>query len=314
MVPAEFDSLTARVKNGFKPSEYGFKVSGRVMRFAGFTIVYNHENDKIDDDENTEGILPPITEGETLKLHGLKHEQKFTKPPLRFTDASLIKALEENGIGRPSTYASIISVLSKREYTFKEGKYMVPSELGFSVCDMMLKYFGDIVDLSYTASMKDDLDKIELGEKEWQKVIAEFYPTLRKHILNAYADSKKTPAEESNVVCEKCGAKMVYKEGRFGKFLACPSYPQCKNIKSLAEVVGKCPMCGSDIQKKISKSGKVFYGCAGYPRCKFMSWEIPAPHLCPRCANTMYIQNSKSGKKYVCSDRKCGLTEIAPLS
>ena len=230
-------------------------------------------------------------------------EQKFTKPPLRYTEASLVKAMEENGIGRPSTYASIISVLTKRAYYDKNGKYMVPTELGEVVCDTLTKYFPDIINLKFTANMEKELDSIEEGV-EWQSIVSDFYPNFIQEVKIAFYDGNnvKLNAEVSDVPCDKCGAMMVVKEGRYGKFLACPNYPSCKNIKNLHEtIVGTCPYCGSDIAKKTSKAGKIFYGCTSYPKCTFALWDLPAPSLCPECNKPMKVVTVKGQTKYVCT-------------
>lgn len=305
MTDAEYNTLNVRIQaDAPGGANYGFKLSGKTLLFRGFTAVYEIET-KPDEDE-TEANLPDLYEGELLNLKDIKTEQKFTKPPTRFSDATLVKAMEENGIGRPSTYASVIGVLAKREYTVKEQKYIKPTNLGETVTEFMETFFTKIVDSKFTAEMEKDLDEIERGV-EWQKIIANFYPDFMKDIMQAAKNEKKlTVAEEvSDVVCEKCGANMVVKDGRYGKFLACPNYPKCKNIKSIIEPVGKCPSCGGSVTKCHSKSGKVFYGCANYPNCKFMSWEIPAPIFCPLCGSTMRIVETGGKKQYVCINRAC---------
>lgn len=309
---AVYNTLQVRVSARGNNQDFGFKLTGRAQTFAGFTAVYAHE-EVVNEEEGESKLLPNLMEGDKLTLHGLKEEQKFTKPASRYTDASLVKAMEENGIGRPSTYASIINVLLKREYVEKKDKKnMSPTELGCAVVDMMMKYFGDIMDLGFTAEMETKLDKIEEGGTRWKDLIATFYPPFMQKVYAAYRDGAKMRVEptESDVICDKCGAKMVIREGRYGKFLACPNYPSCKNIKSMAEEVATCPYCGKPVTKRKSKAGKVFYGCSGYPTCTFMSWDLPAPKLCPKCANTMTQQKGKDGLRYVCSDKKCGHVEI----
>ncbi len=308
MTPAVYNTLNARIEvKGKDGLGYGYSVKGRVLKFAGFTAVYS-EAVANGDEDGAAATLPDLKEGEILALEKLTYEQKFTKPPMRYSEASLVKALEENGIGRPSTYASIISVLAKRTYTEKDGKYMVPTNLGEAVIDTLKKNFEDILDLKFTANMEKELDNIEDG-REWYLLIKDFYPKFMLKVLKAEKDGSavKLNEVESDEICDKCGAKMVIKEGRYGKFLACPNYPVCKNIKSLDEVVGKCPLCGSDVVKKHSKTGKVFYGCSGYPKCTFAAWDIPAPKLCPECNSTMKIANSKGITKYVCT--KCKHSE-----
>lgn len=310
MTPALYNTLDIRV--GIQADEthnYGFHTKGRALKFAGFTAVYNDV--KAPDDEDGD-ITTPVKEGDQLTRTDDKTEQKFTKPPLRYSESTLIKAMEENGIGRPSTYASIISVLSKREYSGKDGKYMTATPLGEQVVDEMNKNFGEILDLHFTANMEKSLDDIGEGNREWQNLIAEFYPEFMQHVYAAYHEDKpsdKKPDEVTDIRCDKCGAYMVIKEGRNGKFLACPNYPACKNTKSLGQkVVGTCPKCGKRVLEKMSKSGKTFYGCEGYPQCDFASWDVPAPYFCPECKATMKQVTLRNTLKYKCT--KCNHSEI----
>lgn len=307
MAPAQYDTLKVHINAEGENHRFGFKVQGRTLRFPGFTAAYadfrSHNNE---DDGEENNLLPALNEGDVLSLQELKYEQKFTKPPQRYTESTLIKAMEENGIGRPSTYASILSVIAKRAYTEKEGKSLKATELGETVCDAIVKFFPDIMDLKFTAKMEKELDEVEEGRK-WQDLIGSFYPGFINEVKRAFTEGQPVKKEEvvSDVKCDKCGAMMVVKEGRFGKFLACPNYPSCKNILSMDnEVVGTCPICGKDVLKKHSKAGKVFYGCTGYPKCKFASWDIPAPHLCPKCKSTMIVKKSKGVTKYVCTSCK----------
>ncbi len=310
---AVYNTLNVRVSAKGGEQDFGFKLTGKAMAFAGYTAVYSVPETQNNEDESESSMLPNLFEGDKLCLHELKEEQKFTKPPARYNDASLVKAMEENGIGRPSTYASIINVIQKREYVEKKDKKnMAPTELGFAVCDMMMKYFTDIMDLGFTADMETKLDKIEGGGVKWKELIADFYPPFIAKVNAAARDGAKMRVEpvKTDIICDKCGANMVIREGKYGKFLACPSYPNCKNIKPLVEEVGTCPHCGKPVNKRRSKSGKTFYGCSGYPDCTFMSWDLPAPKLCPKCANTMTQQKGKDGLRYVCVDKKCGHVEI----
>lgn len=306
--------ITADDNPMLKGTKLGYKVTGRAMVFPGYTAVYNTaaETDKDDDDETAEKTLPDMKEGDEMFLQDMKHEQKFTKPPQRFTDATLVKTMEENGIGRPSTYASIISVIAKREYTQKDGKAIVPTPLGEAVCDYMVKNFPPIMDLKFTANMESQLDKVEEGGVEWQNIIESFYPELMKLVKHAMTSGGKVhlDAEESDVVCDKCGAKMVIREGKYGKFLACPNYPKCKNIKPLVEEESTCPKCGAPVVKKKSKKGKEFYGCTAYPDCDFVSWDLPAPYFCPECGHVMKMSKTKDGKKYTCLNKECNHTEV----
>jgi len=303
MAYAEYDTLTVTITvDGNDNNKYGFKVSGKTTIFPGYTTVYADPNQK-EDDEHVD--LPNLNVNDILTLQKLLYEQKFTKPPQRYTEATLVKAMEDNGIGRPSTYASILSVLTKRTYLEHIGKHIAATQLGEAVCDTLLKYFPDILDLKFTANMEKELDTIEEG-KLWYSVIEDFYPNFNERVKQAFFDGGpvKVEAEESDVVCDKCGAKMIIKEGRNGvKFLACPNYPKCKNTKSIIDnIVGKCPLCEADVTKKLTKTGKTFYGCTAYPVCKFASWDIPAPYLCPDCGKTMKVVNTGGQTKYVCTN------------
>ena len=304
MSEAVYNTLNVKIKAACEENEYGFKIQGKTLIFKGFTAVYEH--DKEEEEESGTQKLPNFTEGEELVLKEIKKEQKFTKPPTRYSDATLIKAMEENGIGRPATYANTLSVLAHREYTEKEGKLLKPTQLGETVTQFMEKNFSDIVDVQFTASMETKLDDVVNGNK-WQDVISNFYPHFNECVNNAYLGERKVKLDEevTDVICDKCGAHMVVRNGRFGKFLACPNYPKCKNIKNIVEPVGKCPSCGGEVVKKRTKSGKTFYGCANYPECDFMSWELPAPIFCPVCRNVMKIVVKDDKTQYVCINKKC---------
>ncbi len=307
MTDAIYNTLNVHIvgevnKDESEVDKYGFKLTGKTVKFKGYTVAY----DNVSEDEEDNVRLPDFNEKEPLYLKEIKHEQKFTKPPVRYTESTFIKGMEENGIGRPATYASVVSVLAKREYTEKDGKYMKPTELGIKVTEFMEKNFANIVDLKFTAAMEDKLDDVVNGT-EWQKIISEFYPTFLDSISKAYSSEKKVKLDEevSDVICDKCGANMVVRNGKYGKFLACPNFPKCKNIKNIDEVVGKCPRCGGNIVKKKTKMGKVFFGCSNYPECDFMSWEIPAPIFCPKCCSVMRIVVKEGKKQYICTSKKC---------
>ncbi len=313
MTNAEYYTMNVHISAESNGTTYGLSLKGKSEKFKGYTAVYSATVES--DAENDEvATLPNLNEGEKLSLQKLEHEQKFTKPPARYSDATLVKAMEENGIGRPSTYASIISVLAKRIYTSKDGKNILPTPLGEAVCEYMEKYFSDIMNLSFTARMEGALDKIAEGGQEWYELIEQFYPTLVKRMENAQKNSsvEKVPDVVSDVICEKCGANMVVKDGRFGKFLACPNYPKCKNTKPIVEKIGICPKCGGDVVKKRTKTGKFFYGCSNYPNCDFMSWDIPAPILCPECGSAMKVWKKGDAEIYVCTSKTCGHKEDAP--
>lgn len=312
MKSAQYNTMRVHItgENG-TDEKLGFVVKGRSVKFKGFTAVYTSTAEN-DEDSVELDTMPDLNEGEKLLLDDVAKEQKFTKPPARYTDATLVKAMEENGIGRPSTYASIISVIAKREYTEKENKSIKPTQLGEIVCEYMEKNFPDIMNLNFTARLEGALDRVAEGGQQWQELIGAFYPRLKKFVDRAYksGDGGRLPDEESDVVCDKCGAKMVIKDGRYGKFLACPNYPECKNIKKLVEVVGKCPKCGGDVIKKTTKTGKIFYGCGNYPDCDFTSWDVPAPKLCPDCGGAMRVYKRDEKTYYVCVNKECKHREL----
>ncbi|MBP5780730.1 MAG: type I DNA topoisomerase, partial [Clostridia bacterium] len=283
-----------------------FKASGSVPVFPGFTKLYEERQDT-ESEENVK--LPPLSEGEKLDLERVTPEQKFTQPPSRYTEASLIKTLTEYGVGRPSTYAQIISVVFTRDYVVREKKLLVPTELGKTVNKYLNGAFPNIVDVSFTAGIEEELDKIAQGEKQWTGVISDFYDGFSKELKNAIeeTDRMKVPDEVSDVKCEKCGRLMVYKQGRFGRFLACPGYPECKNTKNITENVGvNCPDCGKPLVYHKSKAGKKYIGCSGYPECKFISWNVPTGEKCPKCGKHLEYAFSKAGRRFVtCSNKEC---------
>ena len=303
MADATYNSLAVDIEcNGYK-----FKTTGRSLIFEGYTALYN--NQSADDEENeTSSKLPNIEKGDIFVSKETKPEQKWTKPPARYTEASLVKAMEEKGIGRPSTYTQSVSTLFTRTYVEKDGKAIKPTELGNVVVDMLVKFFPDIMDVKFTAEMEESLDDIEYEGKDWHKVLSEFYTGFEDAVKVAMQDGTKAklPDEETDIPCEKCGAKMVIRSGRFGKFLACPNYPTCKNTKPLEEekkIVAKCPTCGKDVITKKSKNGKIFYGCVGWPDCNYVSWNIPANEKCPNCSEEMILKLFKNLK--VTSCQKC---------
>lgn len=299
MAPAIYDSVAVDVD----ANSYTFHATGRTVDFEGYTIIYNAYSDS---EEEKEGKIPKLEEGEIVDLNALKPEQKFTKPPARYTEASLVKAMEEKGIGRPATYAPTITILATRGYTEKEGKSLKPTELGETVSDYLDKYFKGVINVKFTANMENRLDDIaEKGEK-WQDVVGSFWNGFKNLLLNADKRSVgfKKPAVETEEICEKCGGKMVIREGKYGKFLGCSNFPKCKNVKSLEpepKPVGVCPECGKPVVARKSKRGKIFYSCTGYPDCKFMSWDIPTEEKCPKCNHFLY----KKGENYKCSNPEC---------
>lgn len=309
MSQATYDSMSVVISAG----DYGFKVTGRTPIFAGFTRAYKVYEEQEENENSSETKLPKLLEGDKLNLIDLLKEQKFTKPPTRLTEATLVKTMEEKGIGRPATYAPTILVLLNRVYLQKEGKYLLPTDLGITVTEFLEEYFPDIMNVSFTAEMEDNLDKIEEGSMQWQDVIKNFYGNFEKEVIYAVKGSKKVsvPLEVSDVKCEKCGANMVVREGKTGKFLACPNFPNCKNIKSLVEQkpVCTCPECGKDVFEKRTRYGKIFYGCSGYPNCKFASWEKPTNLKCPKCKSFLTVRETKTNLNYKCSNKECDFTK-----
>lgn len=296
------DTVSAEITGG----NYLFKASGYSVKFDGFTVLYVEGKDDV---EYEEGSIPPINEGDTLKLRELKPNQHFTQPSPRYTEPTLIKALDENGIGRPSTYAPIISNILQREYIETEKKSLKPTALGITIAELMKQHFKKIVDVKFTAGMESDLDKIGAGELNWVDTIRSFYEdfssTLQKAEKSLDGVRVKVPQVETDVVCEKCGRKMVVRSSRFGKFLACPGYPQCKNTKPVPEdeITEPCPKCGAKLLKKASKkTGKKFYGCSNYPNCDFAAPGIPTGDKCPECGG--YIIAGVRGRKY-CMNADC---------
>lgn len=302
---AEYDSLTVDITAKSNKNKYGFKIKGKSLRFDGYLKVY--KNDTQEDESENAKLLPQFTEGETLSLVEIKGEQKFTTPPPRYTDATLIKAMEENGIGRPSTYATILSVIIKREYVVKEEKALKPTQLGEVVGEILRRYFPSIMDVKFTANMESDRDAVETEGLRWQDIIHKFYPRFNRAVLYAKNDNRKERLDDevSTTKCEKCGAMMIVKSGKFGKFLACPNYPECKNTKPYGDSVGKCPKCGGDIYKRKSKAGKIYYTCSNSPKCDLISWDLPAPYLCPECKSIMKTYFKDGNKQYLCVNPTC---------
>mgnify|MGYP003291570338 CR=1 FL=1 len=288
-----------------KANDYLFKASGYSVRFDGFTALY--EEGKDEDDENAV-TLPEMAEGDILKLRELTPNQHFTQPPARFTEPTLIKALDDNGIGRPSTYAPILSNIMNRDYIEREKKSLKPTNLGMVVVDLLKDYFDRIIDVKFTAGLEEKLDRISDGELGWIDTIGNFYKDFEKLYKKAETelDGKhiKVPVEETDVICEKCGSKMVVRSSRFGKFLACPNYPACKNTKPVPEdeVKQPCPKCGAKLVKRMSKKGKKFYGCSKYPECDFASPGVPTGEVCKECGG--YIISGVRGRKY-CMNGEC---------
>ena len=289
------------------------RMSAESLKFAGFTAVYEAPDDE--KDEKQPSRFADVSEGQRLSLADVQSEQHFTQPPPRYTEASLVRAMEEQGIGRPSTYAPTISTILARGYVLREKKQLIPSELGIMTTDLMKEYFSDIVDTAFTASMEEQLDDVEAGKREWHSVISDFYGPFEKTLENAEAHIEKIePAvEESDVVCDKCGARMVYKVGRFGRFLACPNFPACRNTKNIQmEITASCPKCGGKLLQKHSRRGKAFYGCERWPDCDFVSWDPPVDERCPKCGGYMVLKETRKGRFHVCANEQCRYRAEAP--
>ena len=297
--PAEFAVLTVEIEAKNTQCVYNFRSTAQKMTFDGYLKFYVD----LSDDEEEQSKIPELSANEPLLLQKLNDKQNFTSPPARYTEASLIKALEEKGIGRPSTYAPTIHTILSREYIEKESKSLKPTQLGSLITDLMKKNFSNIVDETFTANMEDKLDDIENEGKDWHKVLDEFYGDFKVSLEKA-DESVEKMHETSDVLCENCGRNMIIKSGRFGKFLACPNYPECKTTKPIVKEILTipCPKCGNKILEKKSKGGKVFYGCEKYPDCNFASWDLPTGKNCDKCRS--YMIKKKFGKEY-CSSTEC---------
>ncbi len=299
MVPAVYDQVRVDIGAG----EYTFKAVGSSLSFPGFLKVYPAA------DREEETLLPPMQEGRQLKVVEFLPQQHFTQPPPRYNDASLIKTLEEKGIGRPSTYVPIIETIISRGYVTREKKAFAPTKLGFVVVDLMKEHFPEIIDIDFTAGMEERLDQIEEGKLERSEVLHKFYSSFQEQLCKAEQEMKKIEieAEVSEERCPQCGENLVFKHGRFGRFLACPGYPECKFTKNIVQQTGvACPLDGGMLVERRSKKGRIFYGCSNYPQCTFSVWDKPLPEKCPRCGSLM-VQPVRRGKKEIrCSDKECG--------
>ena len=285
-----------------------FRSNHQSMKFPGFIAVY--EEGKDDEQEQNGAPLPQLTEGDRANCVDIRKEQHFTLPPARYTEATLVKAMEEKGVGRPSTYASIVSTIQDREYVNKVDKRLAPTALGEVVTALMVERFRDIIDVEFTAGMENQLDDVEAGKRQWQDVLAAFYADFHQEMLDAEAALEgtriKVPDEVSEEIYEECGRQMVVKIGRFGKFLACPGFPECKNTKPIVEKMpGRCPKCGSTILKRKSKRGYAYYGCERGAECGFMTWDVPTAEDCPKCGQTMFKKSGRGRMKPFCVNEAC---------
>ena len=301
------DSIQKTTQVDITANNYLFKASGYRVDFDGFTVLYVESKDEA---EAKTSELPPLDKDMPLKVKEITPNQHFTQPPARFTEASLIKALEEYGIGRPSTYAATITTIVSREYVKREGKTLHPTELGEALSNLMKERFPKIVNVKFTAQMEQDLDTVESGDVEWVQLLDTFYSDFEKTLKKAKVDMEgvkiQLKEDQTDIVCEKCGKLMVVKVGRYGKFIACPGWPECKNIIPYTEKVGvSCPDCGSDIIVRRTKKGKIFYGCSSFPKCNFMSWNEPTSEKCPQCGGILFKKKGKKETLY-CSKEGCG--------
>jgi DNA topoisomerase-1 len=299
MTPAEYDTLTIDVEGESAAHRYGLRVSASSLRFSGFLEVYEDvaaENGEAEDEELQSALaqLPEVEAGDPLRLEGTYPEQHFTQPPPRFSEATLVKALEEFGIGRPSTYAPILGTLQGRGYVHREKKRLVPTEIGFTVNDMIVDYFPEIVDLGFTARLEEELDEIAEGTRPWVEVIRDFYGPFSRQVARATEHMPEVRAEPEQLdrACPESGHPLVIRHGRFGKFIGCSDFPQCRYTEPWLEKIGvRCPLDGGELVERRTRRGRVFYGCANYPECEFTSWKRPLPQPCPNCGGTLTAEN-----------------------
>ena len=313
MEDATFNSVVATIENG----KYEFKASGKTPIFDGFMKLYDSGKKAKAADENEEESdenvkLPVMEEGDKLNLKDLIPSQKFTKPPARYSEATLVKEMEDKGIGRPATYSPTVNLLSSRKYVEKDGKFLKPTELGEKIDEFLENYFASIIDTKFTASMEDKLDDVASKGIVWQSFVKDFYDDFVKLLGAADKDSLKfkIPPKETNIKCEKCGHPMVIRTGKYGEFMACSNFPACKNIQPIVKQSGVCPKCGKPAVEKRSKKGAIFYGCSDYPKCDFVSWEMPLAEKCPKCGHYLTGKKIYSSLRKKCSNPECNYTEM----
>ena len=303
MMPALYETMTAEMSG----DGVGLRFYGEHKKFAGFTSVYE---ESVDDAETSSEVnLPALKEGDAVAVGQVESEQHFTQPPSRYTEASLVRALDEKGIGRPSTYAPTITTIISRGYVSREKKRLYPTELGRMITAMMEEYFADIVDTEFTADLEERLDAVEEGEVNWKQILRDFYPSFAETLKVAEQKIEKVEVkdEPSDIPCDKCGAMMVYKMGRFGRFLACPNFPDCRNTKPILTYIdAPCPSCGGRLMEKTSRKNRKFYGCEHYPECDFVSWEKPVVDKCPQCGGMMVEKRGRKGEVWhLCANETC---------
>ena len=301
------DCIQKTTQAEISAKEYIFKASGYYVDFEGFTTLYVESKDT-EEEKSTQ--LPPLEKDMPVKCKELKKNQHFTQPPARYTEASLIKALEEYGIGRPSTYAATITTITSREYVKREAKTLYPTELGEVMTNLLKERFPKIVNYKFTAQMEEKLDEVEHGQEEWVELLDEFYSDFDKTLKKAKEEMEgvklQLKEDQTDIICDKCGRQMVVKVGRYGKFIACPGYPECKNVLKFVEKTGvKCPKCNGDVIVKHTKKKRVFYGCSNYPECDFVSWNEPVNERCPQCGGILFKKKGKKPKLY-CATEGCG--------
>ncbi len=302
------DAVYDTVAIDTKCSGHTFRSTNQTVKFSGFLAVY--EEGKDEEEQASGGQLPDLQTGDRAACRDIKKEQHFTQPPARYTEATLVKAMEEKGVGRPSTYAGIVSTIQDREYVNRIEKHLHPTPLGEVVTGLMVDRFQDIIDVEFTANMENRLDDVEAGKQNWKDLLAEFYGQFHQEMLDAEKALEgtrlKVPDEVTQEICEECGRNMVIRAGRFGKFLACPGFPDCKNTKPIVEKMpGRCPKCGSTILKRKSKKGFAYYGCEKGAACGFMSWDVPTAEDCPICGQTMFKKSGKGRNKPFCVNEQC---------
>ena len=303
MAPAIYETMAAEISDG----HVGLRFYGEHKVFAGFTALYEEGSDETTD--NLEVNLPSLKEGQKIAVRKVNSEQHFTQPPSRYTEASLVRTLEENGIGRPSTYAPTITTIIARGYVSREKKRLYPTELGIMVTEMMEKYFTRIVDTEFTANMEEMLDAVEVGKQDWKQILREFYPDFESTLAVAEKEIEKVEVKDdvSDVPCDKCGSMMVYKMGKYGRFLACPNFPECRNTMPILKYIeAPCPQCGARLLEKTSRKNRRFYGCERYPECDFISWDKPADEKCPKCGQYMIEKKNNRGEIiHLCTNESC---------
>ncbi len=308
MEAAVYDTLTVEVSAAGQAHNYLLRASGSALKFPGFLVLYEDtrdEDQKPSEDGENVRIPAEVAEGQPQDLVRLIPEQHFTQPPPRFTEASLVQTLEEHGIGRPSTYAPILSTIQERGYVSREGKRLHPTETGMLVNDLLVEHFAEIVDLSFTAHMETDLDEVAGGERDWVDVVKGFYSTFAPQVERAKTEMPATKAELEKVgrQCPQCGHDLVIRWGRYGKFISCSNFPACRYTEAWLEKIGvACPDCGSELVERKTRKGRVFYGCSAYPNCQFTSWKRPIEHPCPKCGGMLVIANKREAQCLKCSE------------